>query len=93
MVVEQFTQGAGPVYERLAEKGRMMPAGLEYVESWIDGSLTRCWQLMETEDPALRPVDGELERPDDLRDHARRRLERSGVSRSRGLTGTRFLRY
>jgi Domain of unknown function (DUF3303) len=53
MVVELFTQGARPVYERLAEKGRMMPPGLEYVESWIDGSLTRCWQLMETEDPAL----------------------------------------
>jgi hypothetical protein len=53
MVVEQFTQGAGPVYERFAEKGRMMPAGLEYVDSWIDGSLTRCWQLMETEDPGL----------------------------------------
>jgi hypothetical protein len=53
MVVELFTQGARPVYERLAKKGRMMPPGLEYVESWIDGSLTRCWQLMETEDPAL----------------------------------------
>jgi hypothetical protein len=23
------------------------------VDSWIDGSLTRCWQLMETEDPGL----------------------------------------
>jgi hypothetical protein len=53
MVVEQFTQGARPVYERLAEKGRMKPPGLEYVDSWIDGSLTRCWQLMETEDPRL----------------------------------------
>jgi hypothetical protein len=31
----------------------MMPPGLEYVDSWIDGSLTRCWQLMETEDPGL----------------------------------------
>jgi hypothetical protein len=53
MVVEQFTQGAGPVYERFAEKGRMIPPGLEYVDSWVEGSLTRCWQLMETEDPAL----------------------------------------
>ena len=47
------SRGAEPVYERLAEKGRMMPAGLEYVESWIDESLSRCWQLMETDDPAL----------------------------------------
>lgn len=53
MVVEHFTLGARPVYERFAEKGRMMPPGLEYVESWIDGSLTRCWQLMETEDLGL----------------------------------------
>jgi hypothetical protein len=53
MVVELFTHGAGPVYERFAEKGRMMPTGLEYLDSWIDGSLQRCWQLMETEDPAL----------------------------------------
>jgi hypothetical protein len=53
IVVEEFTHGAAPVYERLAEKGRMMPEGLEYIDSWIDGSLTRCWQLMETEDPQL----------------------------------------
>jgi hypothetical protein len=53
IVVESFTHGARPIYERLAEKGRMMPDGLEYVDSWIDGSLTRCWQLMETDEPAL----------------------------------------
>ena len=53
IVIEDFTHGARPIYERLAEKGRMMPDGLEYLDSWIDGSLTRCWQLMETEDPAL----------------------------------------
>ena len=53
IVVEEFTHGAAPIYERLAEKGRMMPEGLEYIDSWIDGSLTRCWQLMETEDPEL----------------------------------------
>jgi uncharacterized protein DUF3303 len=53
MVVEDFTQGASPVYARLAEQGRMMPDGLEYLDSWIDGSLTRCWQLMETDDPEL----------------------------------------
>ena len=53
LVVEDFTHGARPIYERLAEQGRMMPDGLEYVDSWIDGSLTRCWQLMETGEPAL----------------------------------------
>jgi Protein of unknown function (DUF3303) len=54
MVVETFTRGAGPVYERAAQRGRMLPPGLEYVDSWVDaGSLDRCFQLMETEDPSL----------------------------------------
>ena len=53
MVVERFTQGARPVYERAAERGRMLPPGLAYVDSWIDESLDRCFQLMETDDPAL----------------------------------------
>ena len=33
MVIEQFAQGAEPVYERAAERGRMLPPGLEYVDS------------------------------------------------------------
>lgn len=53
MVIERFVQGARPVYERAAEKGRMLPEGLVYLDSWIDESLNRCFQLMETDDPAL----------------------------------------
>jgi len=53
MVVEEFVRGARPVYERAADKGRMLPAGLEYVDSWVDERLERCFQLMETDDPAL----------------------------------------
>ena len=53
IVVERFTQGARPVYERAADRGRMLPPGLVYVDSWIDESLSRCFQLMETDDPAL----------------------------------------
>jgi Protein of unknown function (DUF3303) len=53
MVIERFTQGARPVYERAAERGRMLPDGLFYVDSWIDESLERCFQLMETNEPAL----------------------------------------
>jgi Protein of unknown function (DUF3303) len=53
MVIEQFIHGARPVYERAEEKGRMLPDGLVYVDSWIDESLERCFQLMETDDPAL----------------------------------------
>lgn len=53
MIVEEFVQGARPVYERARDRGRMLPAGLEYVDSWVDESLERCFQLMETDDPAL----------------------------------------
>jgi len=53
MVIEEFVEGARPVYERAADKGRMLPSGLEYVESWVDEQLERCFQLMETDDPAL----------------------------------------
>jgi hypothetical protein len=55
MVIERFTHGPGPVYERAAARGRMMPDGLRYVDSWIvdDGEMDRCFQVMETDDPAL----------------------------------------
>jgi hypothetical protein len=54
MVIEQFKDGAsGEVYRRFAEKGRMMPAALTYVDSWIAEDMRVCYQLMETEDRAL----------------------------------------
>jgi uncharacterized protein DUF3303 len=53
MVIETFTQGARPVYERARNRGRMLPEGLEYVESWVMEGLGGCFQLMETDDPAL----------------------------------------
>jgi hypothetical protein len=53
MVIESFDEGARPVYERAAEKGRMLPAGLLYVDSWIEEDVHRCFQLMETDDPTL----------------------------------------
>ena len=54
MVIERFKEGAEPeIYRRFREKGRMMPAGLEYVSRWIDMDFKICWQLMRTEDFAL----------------------------------------
>ena len=54
MVVEHFkNKDAVPVYRRFRERGRMAPPGLVYVSSWVDQKLERCYQLMETEDPAL----------------------------------------
>lgn len=53
MVIETFVHGPEPVYARAAEQGRMLPEGLEYVDSWVSDDLGRCWQLMETDDRAL----------------------------------------
>jgi len=55
MVIERYLSGPRPVYERAAAEGRMLPQGLRYVDSWVvnDGGLDRCFQLMETGDPAL----------------------------------------
>jgi hypothetical protein len=55
MVIERYTSGPGPVYQRAAVQGRMVPDGLRYIDSWIvdDAALDRCFQLMETDDPSL----------------------------------------
>lgn len=54
MVIERFkNQDAVPVYRRFREKGRMTPDGLEYLSSWVDTKLERCYQIMETSDPTL----------------------------------------
>lgn len=54
MVTETFKNGdAKAVYQRLRDRGRMAPAGLTYVSSWVSEDLTRCYQLMETEDRLL----------------------------------------
>jgi hypothetical protein len=50
MVVERFRNGPDPVYERFAARGRMLPAGVTYVDSWIDArDRSRCYQLMEAD--------------------------------------------
>lgn len=65
MVVEHFRNGdAVPVYRRFREHGRLAPDGLQYVSSWIDIALGRCFQLMETEDRTL--LDRWIENWDDL---------------------------
>jgi hypothetical protein len=54
MVIETFKEGdAVSVYRRFRDRGRLAPAGLTYVSSWVTEKLDRCYQLMETEDRAL----------------------------------------
>jgi hypothetical protein len=54
MVIEHFKNRDGvAVYRRYRERGRMMPEGLKYVDSWVEPSFERCFQLMECDDPSL----------------------------------------
>ena len=51
MIVEHFKNGDPiPVYRRFREHGRLAPEGLNYVASWVDVKLERCFQVMEAED-------------------------------------------
>ena len=54
MVIETFKNGeARAIYRRSREKGRMLPEGLRYVDSWVEANLGRCFQLMDCDDPKL----------------------------------------
>lgn len=54
MVIETFLPGCKQkIYERFHAQGRMLPEGLTYLNSWLEQDGDRCFQLMETADPAL----------------------------------------
>src|SRR5260370_29597001 len=54
MVIERLkNQDAKAVSPRFREKGRMAPAGLAYVESWVECNFDRCFQLMECSEERL----------------------------------------
>jgi hypothetical protein len=51
MVIEHFSGGARPIYERFERDGRLMPEeGLTFVSSYVAADLSRCFQLMECDD-------------------------------------------
>lgn len=50
MIIERFHPGkVQELYARFEEKGRMLPEGVQYIDSWIDGRVEICFQLMESE--------------------------------------------
>jgi Protein of unknown function (DUF3303) len=54
MVIESFRpDGKELIYERFRQKGRMLPDGLRYIDSWLEKDGDRCFQLMETDSPEL----------------------------------------
>ena len=47
MVIETFKPAAADrVYARYRERGRMLPKGLVYIDSWLSQDRTKCFQLM-----------------------------------------------
>jgi hypothetical protein len=55
MIVERFKEGnAARVHERFMQSGRMLPPDVTYVDSWIESTGARCFQLMEA--PALESL-------------------------------------
>lgn len=50
MIIERFHPGkVKALYQRFAEKGRMLPEGVQYINSWINEAVTVCYQVMEAE--------------------------------------------
>ncbi len=54
MIIEDFHDGDPvPVYRRFRDSGRQLADGLKYLGSWVTQDLTRCYQVMECDDPIL----------------------------------------
>jgi len=50
MIVETFKAGmADKVYDRFNDRGRMLPDGVYYLDSWLSNDRTKCFQLMESD--------------------------------------------
>ncbi len=54
MVIERFLENdMVPIYQQVRSEGRMLPDGLEYVDSWVEANFARCFQLMRCDDLRL----------------------------------------
>lgn len=54
MVIERFRDNdMVPIYRRVRDAGRLLPDGLEYVDSWVEPNFSRCFQLMRCDDLRL----------------------------------------
>ncbi|MFT5818908.1 MAG: hypothetical protein ACI8ZM_000129 [Crocinitomix sp.] len=50
LIIEHFRkETVKELYQRFDEKGRLMPAGLNYIDSWINEGVSKCYQLMESD--------------------------------------------
>ena len=49
MIIERFhNEKIRSVYERFDKMGRMMPDGVNYIDSWVTEDLSTCYQVVES---------------------------------------------
>lgn len=54
MIVERFKPGKAPeVYSRTETQGRLLPDGLEYLNSWVSDDLKNCYQVVSCDEREL----------------------------------------
>lgn len=54
LIIEYFKKDKiKTLYQRLDEKGRMLPDGVIYINSWIDEKVEKCYQIMESKNLEL----------------------------------------
>jgi hypothetical protein len=67
LIIEHFhREKLRQLYQRFDEKGRMLPHGVEYVDSWIDERLEICYQIMESD--SIEKINEWIEHWNDLAD-------------------------
>lgn len=50
MIIETFHPNKVKLlYKRFEEKGRQLPEGVHYINSWINEDVTICYQVMESD--------------------------------------------
>ena len=50
MVIEKFyPEKVRELYETVSSRGRQLPEGVHYVNSWIDLDIETCYQVMESD--------------------------------------------
>jgi hypothetical protein len=51
MIIENFKRSAAKaIYDRFEKNGRMMPEGLNYINSWVETNFDKCYQVVECDD-------------------------------------------
>lgn len=50
LIIEHFRkETVKELYQRFDQQGRLMPAGVHYIDSWINEDVSKCYQLMESD--------------------------------------------